>query len=212
MKYSKNDLEEICKIFKGCDNINEVFTYIINSFENKQYEINILEEGIKIKLKKISIFEFKEMIIPEKEIDISEKIINLYSIQEELLKEIKDLKTENENLKKEIQFRKENNEENELIKVELKNGSSNFGSGYRIFQVYKIKNNLIKISGLINCNINSEICTLPENCRPKERLIFVCMSSNGAIRVDVLANGGIYCYGSRNAWLSLDNITFIAGI
>ena len=104
MKYSKNDLEEICKIFKGCDNINEVFTYIINSFENKQYEINILEEGIQIKLKKISIFEFKEMIIPEKEIDISEKIINLYSVQEELLKEIKDLKTENENLKKEIQY------------------------------------------------------------------------------------------------------------
>ncbi len=44
------------------------------------------------------------MIIPEKEIDISEKIINLYSVQEELLKEIKDLKTENENLKKEIQY------------------------------------------------------------------------------------------------------------
>ena len=78
--------------------------------------------------------------------------------------------------------------------------------------MYKIKNNLIKISGLINCNLKSEICTLPENCRPKERLIFVCMTSNGAIRVDVLANGGIYCYGSGNGWLSLDNITFIADI
>ncbi len=78
--------------------------------------------------------------------------------------------------------------------------------------MYKFKNNLIKISGLINCNINSEICTLPENCRPKEQLVFVCMANNNvAIRVDVLANGGIYCYGSGNGWLSLDNITFIAG-
>ena len=77
MKYSKNDLEKISKIFKGCDNLNEIYTYILNSLENKQYDFDITEEAIKIKLKNISIFEFKEMIIPEKEIDISEKINNL---------------------------------------------------------------------------------------------------------------------------------------
>ena len=212
VKYSKKDLEEICKIFKGCDNLNEVYAYIINSFENKQYEINILEESIKIKLEKISIFEFKEMIIPEKEIDISEKINNLYAIQEDLLKEIKELKIENENLKKEIQLKKDNKEDYELINVELKNGSSNYGSGYRKFQVYKIKKNLIKISGLINCKSGSVVCTLPEDCRPKEQLIFACMAANGAQRVDICANGDIYCYNSGNSWLSLDNISFISGV
>ena len=212
VKYSKKELEEICKIFKGCDNINEVYAYIINSFENKQYEINILEEAIKIKLKKMSVFEFKEMIIPEKEIDISEKINNLYAIQEELLKEIKELKIENENLKKEIQLKKYNNEDKELINVELKNGSSNFGSGYRKFQVYKIKKNLIKISGLINCKSNSVVCTLPEDCRPKEQLVFACMTNAGAQRVDVYANGNIYCYNPGSSWQSLDNITFISGV
>ena len=106
-----------------------------------------------------------------------------------IYKEIKDLKAENEYLKKEIQLKKDIKEDNELINVELKNGSSNYCDGYRKFQVYKIKKNLIKISGLINCNLKDEICTLPENCRPKERLIFICMSSNGAIRVDALASG-----------------------
>ena len=209
MKYSKNDLEKISKIFKGCDNLNEIYTYILNSLENKQYDFDITEEAIKIKLKNISIFEFKEMIIPEKEIDISEKINNLYTIQEELLKEIKELKIENDNLKKEIQLKNNKGEENELINVELKNGS-NYGSGHRKFQVNKTKNNIVKISGLINCTLNQTICTLPENCRPKERLIFVCWSSNGPMRVDVCSNGNIHPFGSGNVWLSLDNITFIA--
>ena len=100
-------------------------------------------------------------------------------------------------------------EENELINVELKNGS-NYGSGHRKFQVNKTKNHIVKISGLINCTLNQTICTLPENCRPKERLIFVCWAHNGPIRVDVCANGNISPSGSGNGWLSLDNITFIA--
>ena len=48
--------------------------------------MDIKDEAIKIKLNNLNIFEFKEMIIPEKEIDVSEKIENLYSIQEDLLK------------------------------------------------------------------------------------------------------------------------------
>ena len=124
------------------------------------------------------------MIIPEKEIDIPEKIENLYSIQEDLLKEIKDLKLENENLKKEIQLIKNDKEngnkkkENELIDVKLINGSSNYGDGYRNFYVHKTSNNIVKLSGLINCTLNQAICTLPENCRPKQRLIFICMQSS----------------------------------
>lgn len=101
-KYSQKDLEQICKLFKSCDNINECYEYIHTSLENKQFNLDIKDNSINIKLNNLNIFEFKEIIIPEKEIDIPEKIENLYAIQEDLLKEIKDLKLENENLKKKL--------------------------------------------------------------------------------------------------------------
>ena len=213
-KFSKSDLEKVGKIFKGCDDIDEAYVYIINSLENKQYIFTETEKEIKIKLNNINIFEFKEIILPEKEIDSAEKIENLYNIQEDLIKEINELKLENEKLKKEIEGLKNANnkiEDNELIDVKLTNGS-NYGSGFREFKVYKTKNNIVKLSGLINCTLNKTICTLPENCRPKGRLVFVCEAYSGSIRVDIQPNGEVYPYGSGNNWLSLDNITFISGI
>ena len=91
-KFSKSDLEKLGKIFKGCDNIEEAYVYIINSLENKEYIFEETENEIKIKLNNINIFEFKEIILPEKEIDSSEKIENLYNLQEDLVKEINQLK------------------------------------------------------------------------------------------------------------------------
>ena len=79
-KFTKSDLEKLGKIFKGCDNIEEAYTYIINSLENKQYISEETEKEIKIKLNNINIFEFKEIILPEKEIDSAEKIENLYNL------------------------------------------------------------------------------------------------------------------------------------
>ena len=75
-KFTKSNLEKLGKIFKGCDNIEEAYTYIINSLENKQYIFEETEKEIKIKLNNINIFEFKEIILPEKEIDSAEKIEN----------------------------------------------------------------------------------------------------------------------------------------
>ena len=72
----------------------------MNSLENKQYNFDENEKEIKIKLNNINIFEFKDLILPEKEIDSAEKIENLYNIQEDFIKEINNLKLENENLKK----------------------------------------------------------------------------------------------------------------
>ncbi len=217
-KFSKTDLEKVGKIFKGCENIEEAYVYIINSLENKQYIFEETEKEIKIKLNNINIFEFKEMIVPEKEIDLSEKIENLYNLQDDLVKEINNLKLENENLKKEIETMKKNDDkmqndiDKELIDVKLTNGS-NYGSGYLPFKVYKLKNDIVKLNGLINCTFGQNICTLPENCRPKDGiLIFVCMTSSGAQRVDVYNNGNVYPYGSGSGWLSLDNIIFISGV
>ena len=147
-KFTKSDLEKLGKIFKGCDNIEEAYTYIINSLENKQYIFEETEKEIKIKLNNINIFEFKEIILPEKEIDSAEKIENLYNLQDDLVKEINNLKIENEKLKKEIETIKAN--KNEIIDVKLTNGS-NYGDGYLPFKVYKLSNNIVKLNGLINC-------------------------------------------------------------
>ena len=200
--FSKKDLEEICKIFKAYDNINEAFDYILNSIENKQYSFNVTEKSIQIKLNKNFNFEFKEIILPEKEIGIIEKIENLYQIQEDLINEIKILKTENKKLE---------NKEIEELNINLINGS-NYQNGYNIFKVYKLHNNIIKLSGLINCTYNKSICILPENCRPKGTLIFTTMKDgNQLIRVDIFADGNIVPYGSGSGWLSLDGISFVAG-
>ena len=215
-KFTKSDLEKLGKIFKGCDNIEEAYTYIINSLENKQYIFEETEKEIKIKLNNINIFEFKEIILPEKEIDSAEKIENLYNLQDDLVKEINNLKIENEKLKKEIESIKTNTNtgdipKNELIDVKLTNGSD-FGSGFLPFKVYKLSNNIVKMNGLINCTFSQTICTLPENCRPKGQLIFVCMASSGALRVDICENGNVLPSGSGSGWLSLDNICFIPGV
>ena len=210
-KFTKSDLEKLGKIFKGCDNIEEAYTYIINSLENKQYIFEETEKEIKIKLNNINIFEFKEIILPEKEIDSAEKIEKLYNLQDDLVKEINNLKIENEKLKKEIESIKTNTNTGDIIDVKLTNGS-NYGSGYLPFKVYKLSNNIVKMNGLINCTFGQTICTLPENCRPKGQLIFVCMASSGALRVDICANGNVSPSGSGSGWLSLDNICFIPGV
>ena len=215
-KFSKSDIEKVGKIFKGCDNIEEAYVYIINSLENKQYIFEETEKEIKIKLNNINIFEFKEIIVPEKEIDLSEKIENLYNLQDDLVKEINNLKLENENLKKEIEIlKKDNNKiqnDKELIDVKLINGS-NYGGSFLPFKVYKFKNDIVKLNGLINCTFGQNICTLPENCRPKDgQLVFACMTNSGVQRVDVCKDGNVYPYGSGKSWLSLDNIIFISGV
>ena len=217
-KLSKNDLEEICNIFKGCTNLNDTYVLLINLLENKEYDFSIKDESLSIKFNKIHIFDFKNIILIEKDIDISEKVENLYQIQEDLLKEINSLKIQNENLQKEINtLKKQDNnlkvegEDYQLIDVNLINGASNYGSGYNPFRVYKFKNNFVKISGLINCSLGTYICQLPESCRPKGQLIFNCSFNSNSIRVDVCDNGNIYPAGSGTGYLSLDNILFLSG-
>lgn len=211
-KFEKKDLEKICKIFKAYDTIEEAYCCIINSIENKNYIIDINDEVIKIKLNDISTFKFKELIIPEKEVEISEKIKNLYYINENLEKEVNMLKSQNEKLQKEINSLKENQVED--LKINLIQGT-NYNSGYHQFKVYKLNNNLIKLSGLINCtyDYNKPICQLPENCRPKGTLIFTTMKNgNTLVRVDIKSDGNVCVDTTGSGWLSLDGISFIAGL
>ena len=136
-KCSKQALEEISKIFKGCDDINEAYTYILNSLKNKQFIFTITDKSIIIKLNKINIFEFKDIVLTEKEIDTSEKIESLYNIQEDLLNEIESLKKEINSLKNENQNLKNMCGKIESINVILQNGS-NFGQDIINFKYLKL--------------------------------------------------------------------------
>ena len=144
--------------------------------------------------------------------DVSEKIKNLYNINENLEKEVNLLKTQNEELKKEINLLKEN--QIEELKINLIQGF-NLGEGYHQFKVFKLKNNLIKFSGVISCTYDYKkpIFQLPENCRPKEILVFATMKdSNTLARVDIKPDGNVCVDSTGSGWLSLDGISFIAGI
>ena len=192
-EFSKSELDDISTLFKAYENIQGAYIYMLNSIENKLYIFNVSEQYITIQLNKYINIEFKEINIPEKEIDINEKVENLYLMNEDLYKY-------NEELKKKI----------EIINVALLQGS-NYESGFNPFKVYKLRNNLIKLSGLINCTLNQSICQLPENLRPKGQLIFTTMSNDALIRVDIKADGNVVPCKEGNGWLSLDGISFIAG-
>ena len=213
--YSKTDLEEICKIFKDCD-INEIYNSLLDSFEKNLFIFDIKNENVIIKLNKINIFEYKELILPQKEIGNSEKIDNLYKIQENLIEEINTLKKEIKLLKEENENLKKNNmklmkEEVELIDVKLQN-ATNYGGIYNPFRVYKLNNGFVKLSGLINCTLGKTICQLPENIRPKENLVFNCLKGDhSSLRVDIYSNGNVHVYGSGNTWISLDTIFYLSG-
>lgn len=220
-KYDKKELENICKIFKAYDNISEAYTCILNSIENKNYTFDINDSLIKLKLNDISTFQFKEFIIPEKEIELSEKIHNLYFMNENLTKKNQNLEKEIISLKLQIEaLKKENNllKENQIeeLKIDFIQGS-NYGGEHHQFKVYRIKNiNLIKFSGVINCeyHYNKPIFVLPEDCRPKDRLTFTTLKNGGLGRVDVYSNGNVSVCDESNqkGWLSLDGISFFAGL
>ena len=224
-EFSKSELDDISTLFKAYENIQGAYIYILNAIENKLYIFNVSEQYITIQLNKYINIEFKEINIPEKEIDISEKVENLYLMNEdlykyneELKKKLENLSIVNEDLKKEInvvkaenaELKKGNEDKIEIVNVALLQGS-NFGSGFNPFKVYKLRNNLIKLSGLINCTLNQSICQLPENLRPKGQLIFTTMSNDALIRVDIKADGNVVPCKEGNGWLSLDGISFIAG-
>ncbi|GMV44195.1 MAG: hypothetical protein AMXMBFR64_59120 [Myxococcales bacterium] len=52
------------------------------------------------------------------------------------------------------------------------------------------------------------VTTLPQDCRPKKRLVFGVAASGGPTRVDVQPDGRVYRVGG-GSWVSLDGIAFV---
>jgi len=93
----------------------------------------------------------------------------------------------------------------------LLNGWSNFEQGWRIAKFHKL-GRLCVVSGLIKSDAwNQQIATLPDNCRPKKRLVFGVNVQDANARVDVTQDGQIlYVYGKgQYNWMALDGIKFI---
>jgi len=203
---SNSDLEILCLCENGLTfstkkiNIKEsnfdfeLFSDLIKFDENWSLEGDIDKENFAIKIFKIIKLNLKEINTNEN----SQKIIHY------LCKKVMDLSKQlSENKEKELK----------IIPLTFANGWSNFGSGYAPGKIIK-KGNEITLSGLIKGTNFSTVCILPEDCRPKNRLIFTLNHHESIMRFDVLPNGGVaYVTGSnKQNWISLDGIHFFAGI
>ncbi len=73
---------------------------------------------------------------------------------------------------------------------------------------------LVSLKGLIRAGANTydtTIFTLPEQYRPKNRIIFATLQNSMATtRLDILPNGQVRFMGNNVGWYSLDGITFLA--
>ena len=108
---------------------------------------------------------------------------------------------------------KPNENEIKVIPLTFANGWGNYGDGYASGKIIK-KGNEITLSGLIKGTNFSTVCILPEDCRPKEQLIFSVNNHSNIMRFDVTADGKLVYGGGSNSynWISLDGIHFFAGV
>ena len=175
----------------------ELFSELIKFDENWTLEGDITKDNFSIKLFKIIKLNFNLINLNEN----SEKIIR-YLCQKvsSLTKEISELKNIKEEKIKEIP-------------LTFTNGWGNYNSGYATGKIIK-KGNEITLSGLITGTNFSTVCVLPEDCRPKQILIFTVNHHESTMRLDIFPNGNVtYITGTNKYnWISLDGIHFFAGI
>jgi len=178
----------------------ELFSDLIKFDENWSLDGDISKDNFSIKLFKIIKLKFDLINFNEN----SEKIVRY------LCKKISTLSKEIEELKISSKKKEENIQ---IIPLTLINGWTDYGSGYSPGRIIK-KGNEITLSGLIKGSNFSTVCTLPEDCRPKQQLIFSLNQHEHIMRFDICANGNVtYSAGSNSYnWISLDGIHFFAGI
>ena len=175
----------------------ELFSELIKFDENWTLEGDITKDNFSIKLFKIIKLNFNLINLNEN----SEKIIR-YLCQKvsSLTKEISELKNIKEEKIKEIP-------------LTFTNGWGNYNGGYATGKIIK-KGNEITLSGLIKGTNFSTVCVLPEDCRPKQILIFTVNHHESTMRLDIFPNGNVTYEAGTNKhnWISLDGIHFFAGI
>ena len=104
-------------------------------------------------------------------------------------------------------------DEIKIIPLNLINNWENVGGEYAPGRIIK-KGNEITLSGVIKRSNDSTICVLPEDCRPKYRLIFWVNQNSSNMKFDIFSNGNVTILSENNLpnLISLDGIHFFAGV
>ncbi len=91
----------------------------------------------------------------------------------------------------------------------------NYGGAFSTAQYRKASDNIVTLKGLIRAG-GTQIARLPANCRPSETVIIASPSVNASGttpiqgRIDIDKDGYMTIQAGTNAFISLDNINFIA--
>ena len=101
---SLEQLKEMNNYFKVFKDLNEVYYSLINEYKNRRISFTINESEIKIKILNIILSSEFEIFIPR--IESLTNISEIYNILLEMQKRIKNLESENKNLKNQVEENK----------------------------------------------------------------------------------------------------------
>ncbi len=105
----------------------------------------------------------------------------------------------------------------DIIHPHFLNGWCNFGDVFDEAVIYKNKDGLVTMNGLVKGNYKNIIFRLPEGWKPNKQLIFAISSDNISRRLDINSNGELYLNTNGhagtvegNGWVSLSGISYYA--
>ncbi len=105
----------------------------------------------------------------------------------------------------------------DIIHPYFLNGWKNFGEPFKEVEIFKNREGLVTIHGLVRGDYSKIIFRLPEGWKPKKQLIFSVCSDNTSRRLDINSNGELFLNNngnpgtvSGNGWVSLSGISFYA--
>ena len=105
----------------------------------------------------------------------------------------------------------------DIIHPYFLNGWTNFGSVCEEAEIFKNRDGLVIINGLVKGDYSKILFRLPEGWRPKKELIFTICSDDTSRRLDINSNGELFLTNNGapgsvngNGWVSLSGISFYA--
>ena len=105
----------------------------------------------------------------------------------------------------------------DIIHPYFLNGWANFEKGFENIEIFKNRDGLVTLNGLIKGDYSKIIFKLPEGWKPKKQLIFSVCSDSITRRLDINSNGELFLNTNGNpgtvsgsGWLSLSGISFYA--